>query len=38
MLQRVEQRARRKGVARATLLSMVVHETMDAADAHNGRS
>ena len=37
-LQSDEQRARRKGIARAALLSMVIHEAMDAADAHNGRS
>ena len=36
-LQPDEQRAR-KGIARAALLSMVIHEAMDAADAHNGRS
>jgi hypothetical protein len=36
-LQRVEQRARRKGIARAALLSMVIHEAMDAMDAADVR-
>ena len=31
-------RSGRKGIARAALLSIVIHEAMDAADAHNGRS
>ena len=36
-LQWVEQRARSKGIARAALLSMVIHEAMEAMDAAEAR-